>query len=68
MYRNGLPPEALTLIEPAEPPVGSVVVQGGIAWVRDHGNRWYGIGRGGPLAEWPDLSDGEVIFQPGAES
>jgi hypothetical protein len=71
MYRNGLPPEALTLIEPAEPPVGSVVVKDGVAWTRYHA-RWYtesvAEGVGPRVGKWRDLDDGEVIFTPGGDA
>lgn len=57
--------EALTLIAPAEPPVGSVVVYDGQAWVRQIGG-WYQCD--GDDALWPDLSDGDVIFTPGGDA
>jgi hypothetical protein len=61
---------ALTLIEPAEPPVGSVVVKDGVAWTREpftlsggkHGT-WRA--NSGMRRRWSDLSDGEIVFQPG---
>jgi hypothetical protein len=60
---------ALTLIEPAEPPVGSVVVKDGVAWTREffalteEALQWRGDS--GMRQRWADLSDGDVIFQPG---
>jgi hypothetical protein len=55
--------DALTLIAPAEPPVGSVVVKDGVAYQR-RGilERWYHPW--GAAIEWGDISDGDVIFQP----
>lgn len=55
---------ALTLIEPAEPPVGSVVVKDGVAWTRTLRD-WHAHIRGYEYATWTDLSDGDVIFVPG---
>lgn len=62
---------ALTLIEPAEPPVGSVVVKDGVAWVwacKDS-PKFHWID---PLteswAEWSDISDGDIIFTPGGDA
>jgi hypothetical protein len=56
--------EALTLIAPAEPPVGSVVVKDGVAWTRGCFD-WadYNDDR----AAWSDLSDGEIIFTSGGD-
>jgi hypothetical protein len=67
MYRNGLAPDALTLIEPAEPPVGSVVVKDGVAWVRNSGDYWVNNAVDQTRA-WPLIGDGEVIFIPGGDA
>ena len=59
-------PSDLTLIEPAEPPVGSVVVKDGTAWIRWNtgiGAHWRN--EHGDQDLWVNLSDGEVIFTPG---
>jgi hypothetical protein len=58
---------ALTLIERTEPPVGSVVVKDGKAWVR-HDDYWHTHGPDWTCAGWSDISDGEVIFTPGGEA
>jgi len=57
---------ALTLIEPAEPPVGSVVVKDGVAYMHEFtdGNAWT-TAKDGMCHPWADISDGEVIFTPG---
>jgi hypothetical protein len=57
---------ALTLIEPPEPPVGSVVVKDGTAWIRWNtgiGAHWRN--EHGDQDLWANLSDGEVIHTPG---
>jgi hypothetical protein len=59
-------PATWTLIEPAEPPVGSVVVKDGTAWIRWNtgiGAHWRN--EHGDQDLWVNLSDGEVIFTPG---
>ena len=57
---------ALTLIAPAEPPVGSVVVKDGVAWVRSGPVGW--LSHDGEYRIWDDISDGEVIFVPGGDA
>jgi hypothetical protein len=66
---------ALTLIErpaPPEPPVGSVVVKDGTAWVREHrvqtGARLSWRGLSSMYRDWSDISDGDVIFTPGGDA
>ena len=66
--------EDLALIEPAEPPVGSVVVKDGVAWVRqDSRQTGYGpdlvwVAADTARAEWRYLSDGDIIFTPGGDA
>lgn len=66
-------PNALTLIAPAEPPVGSVVVKDGAAWTNmaegcysDPLGPWSDAE--GNNVFWPDISDGDIIFTPGGEA
>jgi len=60
---------ALTLIEPAEPPVGSVVVKDGVAYMREFSDAaaWT-TARDGKCYRWSDLSDGTVIHTPGGDA
>ena len=61
---------ALTLIEPAEPPVGSVVVKDGVAWVRGRDGDeepWWNAASDDTCV-WTYISDGEVIFTPGGDA
>ena len=59
-------PSDLTLIEPAEPPVGSVVVKDGTAYLHEfHDDVAWTCATDGQCHRWSDLSDGEVIFTPG---
>lgn len=65
--------QALTLIAPAEPPIGSVVVKGGVAWVHvgrfENGHvvrdGWYEP-LSGIFGTWDDgfLHDGDIVYQP----
>lgn len=66
--RTWLPAAALALIEPAEPPVGSVVVHNGQAWVRGVRGWWYGTSPATSTVKWSDLADGDVIFTPGGDA
>jgi len=66
--RHSFAAAALTLIEPAEPPVGSVVVKDGVAWSRGKANGdepWWSPTRS---VGWSEISDGEVIFTPGGDA
>jgi hypothetical protein len=58
--------EALTLLTPAEPPVGSVVVKDGVAWVR-LSDGWCTYGLAGTF-HWSKLADGDVIHVPGGDA
>jgi hypothetical protein len=58
--------EDLALITPAEPPVGSVVVKGGVAWVR-LSDGWCTYGLAGTF-HWSKLADGDVIHTPGGDA
>jgi len=61
---DALEARALTLLEPAEPPVNSVVVKSGVSWVRNSIGSWVAVGVDLAARKWSDLSDGEVIFEP----
>jgi hypothetical protein len=70
VYEWGHAPRALILIEPAEPPVGSVVVKDGVAWTRystqaldENDVSWWECS--GSSTVWEHISDGTVIHTPG---
>jgi hypothetical protein len=67
VWQSPVPTSALTLIAPAEPRVGSVVVKDGVAWVRDRAG-WRDVTGYRGCREWDDISDGEVIFIPGGDA
>jgi hypothetical protein len=71
--RRSAPYAILTLIEPAEPPAGSVVVKDGVAWTRMPDDYFHSplgpwLSSYGDQEFWPGLSDGEVIFTAGGDA
>ena len=67
-----IPDANLSLVSRAEPPVGSVVVKDGVAWVKEAiaapnvPDPWLST-VDEVWAVWADISDGTVIFRPGDE-
>lgn len=70
-------PAGVTLITPAEPPVGSVVVKDGVAWTRfrrqmkaDAEVCWFRqvTAFDDEYVMWAVISDGDVIFTPGGDA
>jgi hypothetical protein len=58
--------ERVTLIAPAEPPVGSVVVKDGVAYVHisGPGSCWRSTDATPIVDNWCNISDGDIIFDP----
>jgi hypothetical protein len=57
------PSDALTLLTPAEPPMGAVVVKDDVAWIL-LSDGWCTYGFAG-RTPWSELADGDVIHVPG---
>ena len=59
--------ENVEVMHPAEPPVGSVVVKGGVAYRRSdvYFDNWYPTLSTIRRTKWPEISDGEIVFVPG---